>query len=326
MRYSKSILSVGKKYGLLNVLSIIKKKDSSNSAIAKCKCDCGKTKYIRLAALKNSTTKSCGCLKYSPSKSGIAARTSSIRNNSLCNRPIAGTVYGALKVIDPNLWEPRKENPSKRLGACKVQCTKCGMLQVRLIKSLWRLRNQKSGQGCTFCIFKNKGNYNFSPGSRVGNQTIIQRNIPIVDKAGRKFLAVRVKCDCGNIRVKSPYKIGKQCRTCAVMKIGEKGRFVIKIKKLNPGKILLAKANNGPSLLARRKLFQWAIKNSKPTNPKNRPTIVMTVRELQYISPLSSDTPCIWPWDDFGNPLSDAELKKAVRKAKAEWKKTHATV
>ena len=53
---------VGKKYGLLQVLSIAEIKNKAQHKAYLCKCDCGNQKIIIGASIRAGRSKSCGCL------------------------------------------------------------------------------------------------------------------------------------------------------------------------------------------------------------------------------------------------------------------------
>lgn len=62
---SKLILNKGDRFGKLTYLSEAKKRflpSGQQNRFALCKCDCGKTKEVRLLHLVRLRTKSCGCL------------------------------------------------------------------------------------------------------------------------------------------------------------------------------------------------------------------------------------------------------------------------
>ena len=50
----------GKKFGRLEILSLIYKEGSKTIAV--CKCDCGRERRAELTNLRNNRVKSCGCL------------------------------------------------------------------------------------------------------------------------------------------------------------------------------------------------------------------------------------------------------------------------
>ena len=54
-------ISVGEKYGLLCVVSILPS-DAKGNRIVRCMCDCGNSKDVRVSCLKRGNVKSCGCL------------------------------------------------------------------------------------------------------------------------------------------------------------------------------------------------------------------------------------------------------------------------
>lgn len=61
----RSKSSVGVRFGRLIVIDQFSKVNSSGNLVshAVCKCDCGRIKTIRVNALRNEDTRSCGCIK-----------------------------------------------------------------------------------------------------------------------------------------------------------------------------------------------------------------------------------------------------------------------
>lgn len=55
--------NIGKKYGLLTVLSFDRQGKSSSHKWYYCKCECGNIKSIRIDSLKSGTTIACGCVR-----------------------------------------------------------------------------------------------------------------------------------------------------------------------------------------------------------------------------------------------------------------------
>lgn len=66
----------GQRFGKLIVLGFYGK-TSDKKAVWLCKCDCGKEKPIRAAALKCGSTRSCGCLYYEGRKTAAEKRKGS---------------------------------------------------------------------------------------------------------------------------------------------------------------------------------------------------------------------------------------------------------
>ena len=77
---------IGKKFGRLKVTEVAYQKN--NTTYYKCRCDCGKEKIIRGTLIKNSSTKSCGCLRIDSGRKR--------KKHGLCNHPLYG-VWSAMK-------------------------------------------------------------------------------------------------------------------------------------------------------------------------------------------------------------------------------------
>lgn len=54
---------IGKKYGRLTIINKLRK-DSHNTWIYLCKCDCGNMKEVNINKLHTGHTKSCDCLNH----------------------------------------------------------------------------------------------------------------------------------------------------------------------------------------------------------------------------------------------------------------------
>lgn len=61
--------NIGKKYGLLTVLSFDREGKNSSHKWYYCKCECGNVKSIRIDSLKSGTTIACGCVRSKRAKS-----------------------------------------------------------------------------------------------------------------------------------------------------------------------------------------------------------------------------------------------------------------
>lgn len=119
---------IGQKFGRLTIQDLFYKKIKYSRVLyAKCKCDCGKEKSIRLACLKNGTILSCGCLK----KETFTGNIFNIKDDML------GKKYGRLLVIGYNIKRKKWKclcdcgnihyvrGTSLRNGSCKS----CGCLK-----------------------------------------------------------------------------------------------------------------------------------------------------------------------------------------------------
>lgn len=63
MNSRQKVNMIGKKYGMLTVVSEIPQRNKNKHIIYKCKCDCGNTKAILGSSVRSGATKSCGCLQ-----------------------------------------------------------------------------------------------------------------------------------------------------------------------------------------------------------------------------------------------------------------------
>ncbi len=298
-KYQKPEVSLGKIYGKLTILSIVCR-DSRGQAIVKCKCKCGITKEIRLASIKVGKTKSCGCTNKSKSVS-------------------PGEVINGFKIlsIGHNLIFP-----SMTVAACKVKCVKCGTLAIkRTAKSQFKYK------GCIVCRKRQSTDRSISSRPSVGivfgTRTVVANDLWKHQTNGSRFAACKVRCSCGLeevVRV-TGLRHGNGCKHCSNPLHTLDQPAPQRLMAMQKGKDM---ANKATTHYKRSRLLEYVINKTKPTRKEHAPILkVLTSREVEIAVPSDLNIPCVWPWDDFGNPLSDAELKKAVRKAKREWKKTH---
>lgn len=57
----KAVCNMGDKFGRMTVVEFVGK-SKNGSTLVQCRCDCGKTKIVRLCNLISGATKSCGCI------------------------------------------------------------------------------------------------------------------------------------------------------------------------------------------------------------------------------------------------------------------------
>jgi hypothetical protein len=81
-RYQEAL---GKKFGRLTVIEIIKTVDNRGKALRKlkCLCECGKTSEPRLNKLIDGDTVSCGCLRNEKRRKAFFARRGNKRTEDM---------------------------------------------------------------------------------------------------------------------------------------------------------------------------------------------------------------------------------------------------
>lgn len=245
-----------------------------------------------------------------------------------------GYRYGDRTVIAVGLNIPRSTGQSFK--AVRVKC-KCG--KEDLIRCS-QIRFGREGRSCRKCArdkipfssataqklssIQVSKSYRNRPkkGQVLGGIEIVNPLLwmPVSVNSNKRKAACLGKClSCGTSKIyclaQLKYTPNKTCMDCYLYRACRR-------KLLGEGKKLLIKVNLGRA--GKSRLLSWAvtqgsIKIGKPATPG----VILTSSVIEYLVPQDPNTSCIWPWDDFGNPLSDADLKKAVRKAKMEWKKTH---
>lgn len=105
---SKYIDLTGEKYNLLKVIGIDKILPNGQR-IWKCQCDCGNTTFVRGGNLKNSSVKSCGCLKHIKKDKKVAdnplySMWCDMRHRCLNSKDRAYKYYGARGITVCQEW------------------------------------------------------------------------------------------------------------------------------------------------------------------------------------------------------------------------------
>ena len=117
---------IGRKFGLLTVLSYVGKHKGNH--IWHCRCDCGNETDVRQSNLQNGSVKSCGCLKW---------------------KDISGQRFGRLTALE------RADCP-KQAYRWKCICD-CGTIIHRTAKSLQRASERGEEAACPKCSKRIRG-------------------------------------------------------------------------------------------------------------------------------------------------------------------------
>lgn len=117
---------VGQRYGRLSVLSKTERRDASGNVIWKCVCDCGNVVEVRTSSLKNSHSKSCGCLNREI-------------NGERIFKDLMGQVFGYWVVIRFAGQDIR----GKSMWMCECKCGK-----IRKVKSVSLIQGTSKSCGC----------------------------------------------------------------------------------------------------------------------------------------------------------------------------------
>jgi hypothetical protein len=112
--------SIGKKYNRYLVIEVEmrKTKDKSTQAWAKCVCDCGTIKWVRLAGLKSGTTKSCGCLCLEILKSKKGTESAQYKHGHWIDGKASPT-YKSWRAMMNRCYDP-KNNRYEKYGAVGI--------------------------------------------------------------------------------------------------------------------------------------------------------------------------------------------------------------
>ena len=151
---------------------------SDKQTFFECKCECGKTKIIRAADLKNGKVKSCGCLNI----------------ENLSNRAIdlSGQKFGKLTVICRDKSVSIGENAVHWI--CKCECG-----NIKSINGSYLRNGETKSCGCL-------QNENLI-GQKFGRLTVKSLDNSLYRK-GRYWIC---ECDCGNVKSVSTTLLKKGC-------------------------------------------------------------------------------------------------------------------
>lgn len=178
---------IGKKYGHLTILDIYVKQDGKKKrSFAKCKCDCGNIKEIRLGHIKSEASKSCGCLQ----KEKAAQQYIDLSNQH----------FGYLTAI--------KKVGSSKNGAqwlCKCECGNEKIVSSRLL-----LKGEVKSCGCQKSNMISRALTRDLVGTRFGKLIVMEKTEDI-----GKGATWKCKCDCGNIvNIKAHSLISGHTKSC----------------------------------------------------------------------------------------------------------------
>ena len=109
---------VGLRFGKLVVVQPTDKRDSSESVVWECRCDCGNTTFVSARRLNSGNTKSCGCLK--------RELVSKMRLSDL-----AGQRFGKLTAVRPT----DKRQEGSVVWECKCDCGNTSFVTAASLKS-----------------------------------------------------------------------------------------------------------------------------------------------------------------------------------------------
>ena len=183
-------LPIGAKFGMLTVLErgpdkILK--SGHHQGTYKCLCDCGTETIVGTTALKNGTTKSCGCLK----KAGLPVKS------------LVGQTFGKLLVLEEaEIHVPANGGKSYHMWRCLCECGR------EVVKSGANLASGHTNS-CGYCsidekydghVIVNETGQKFIDltGMQFGRLEVISRGPDRFDSKGEKHIQWWTKCSCGN--------------------------------------------------------------------------------------------------------------------------------
>lgn len=189
-RHKYAELPIGAKFGMLTVIErgpdkILK--SGHHQGTYKCLCDCGTETIVGTTALKNGTTKSCGCLKRA--------------GNPVIN--LVGRTYGKLLVLEEaEIHVPVNGGQRRHMWRCLCECGR------EVVKSGANLASGRSNS-CGYCaidekyeghIIVNESGQKFIDlsGMRFGRLEVISRGPDRYDSKGVKHIQWWARCSCGN--------------------------------------------------------------------------------------------------------------------------------
>ena len=205
---------VGQKYGKLVV---IKQHDfeilTNGHRVARylCNCECGSQSITRITALKNGSTKSCGC-----------SRRESLLNKNVID--LTDNIIGCWKVITRNGADEYRQ----ALWACVCICGNNKIFKSRNLRNNIGLKCDKCGRdgNCN----ENVNTSNDLIGSKYGRWTILGEGEDRYSvKSKRRYRQLRCICDCGEIKDVDKVSLlngrSQSCGCLRIEKLGEKSTF-----------------------------------------------------------------------------------------------------
>lgn len=182
----------GKRFGML--LTITSSIDSNTGKrVWECKCDCGKTIFVKEDYLRKGIKTSCGCVK----RAKIAERHI---------KALSGKVFGSLSLV-----RPVDAKAASRVWECKCQCGNTVFVREDYLRT-----GKKVSCGCL-----NKKNVKGFPANDLTGQKFnLLTAIRPTEKRVGGGVVWECKCDCGNvIFVRASYLKSGQKKSCGCSKV-----------------------------------------------------------------------------------------------------------
>lgn len=173
----------GKKFGRLTVLGRAADRYDKDGKVKRywlCECDCGTQKEVRERALKEGTTKSCGCLQKEKLKI-------TQKNNV---KDLTGQKFGHLT---PKYYDPNYINKNGKIHPvwwCECDCGNPELIPVS--------SNNLKGGHTTRCNKCPK--YEDLTGMKFGRWTVLYRTDDYISPKGHHIIMWMCQCECGTIR------------------------------------------------------------------------------------------------------------------------------
>ena len=169
----------GKKFGRLTVIK--RAKNSNNSTMWECVCDCGNTTIVSSSALVSGNTKSCGCYNIDMASSNF--------------KDIANIRFGRLVALERYDFD---KNAIRKGVMWRCKCD-CGNVVDVTYNNLVNGNTQSCG-----CLRKELATELFLDdltGQKFGNLTVIRRSEDYISPSGNHQTQWECQCDCGNIKI-----------------------------------------------------------------------------------------------------------------------------
>ena len=205
-----------KQYDIYNYWTVISEKPEKINGTSKwlCRCKCGTERYVPAAALRNGSSKSCGC---------YSREAASLRNRN----NLEGQRFGHLIVVGDSGQRYKWETGSNILWECLCDCG-----NIILVKTSDLTQNKKTHCGCLELKGKQyNGNYKDLTGQKFGHLEVLY------DSNIRKSNHVywHCKCDCGQeLDVSSTHLLTGETISCGCLKISKgEDKIINLLKNLN---------------------------------------------------------------------------------------------
>lgn len=235
----------GKRFGRLTVINRADDyidKNGDRRVQWRCLCDCGNEKIIRAQALKNGSTKSCGCLKN---------EKTSLR----CFKNIVGQSFGRWVVVK------REKDYVSPSGYHRTQwLCKCSCGNERVVDASTLMGGRSVSCGCYKAEIISQNTLIDIIGKRFGRLTVVKRIEDHTTAGGRQIPRYLCNCDCGNTHAAtSSSLLSESVKSCGCLQqdMRNNPHNLIDLQGQKFGKWTVLERYKGADNQERRKDSRW---------------------------------------------------------------------